>query len=170
MSLESGVMLCRLNHELLPDPGNPMARTTVPLEARGAAAGVAFAPPAVSIAGSGDGFTLGHRFGRCLGGRLQVSISLRPAAASSASSPPPSAARVAVSGRALRLRRARLRSFVVNWLEVPARALQSRFTFLLRLYELEPPGRWHPGHRSRRAEEGPVQARSYRLPHSFWGA
>src|SRR5258708_8310358 len=27
-------MLCRLNHELLPDPGNPIARTTVPLLGR----------------------------------------------------------------------------------------------------------------------------------------
>src|SRR5260370_42064618 len=27
-------MLCRLNHELLPDPGNPIASTTVPLLAR----------------------------------------------------------------------------------------------------------------------------------------
>ena len=51
-------------------------------------------------------------------------------------------------------------------LELPARGME----FLLPLYGLEPPARWHPGHRSRRAEEGPVQARSYRLPHSFWGA
>ena len=36
MSLESGVMLWRLNQELFPDPGSPMARTTVPFEARGA--------------------------------------------------------------------------------------------------------------------------------------
>src|SRR5580658_2022919 len=36
-------MLCRLNHELLPDPGNPIARTTVPLLARtGATAGAAW--------------------------------------------------------------------------------------------------------------------------------
>ncbi len=34
-SLESGVMLWRLNHELFPDPGNPIARTTTPLEGRG---------------------------------------------------------------------------------------------------------------------------------------
>jgi hypothetical protein len=31
MSLERGLMLLRLNHELLPEPGRPMARTTVPL-------------------------------------------------------------------------------------------------------------------------------------------
>src|SRR5260370_39609066 len=31
-------MLCRLNHELLPDPGSPIASTTVPLLARAAAA------------------------------------------------------------------------------------------------------------------------------------
>ena len=37
MSLESGVILWRLNHELLPDPGNPMARMTLPLDVRGAA-------------------------------------------------------------------------------------------------------------------------------------
>src|SRR5580704_15264771 len=35
-SLESGVMLWRLNHELLPDPGNPIASTTTPLEGRDA--------------------------------------------------------------------------------------------------------------------------------------
>ena len=29
-SLESGLMLWRLNHELLPDPGRPIANTTVP--------------------------------------------------------------------------------------------------------------------------------------------
>ena len=43
-------MLCRLNQELLPDPGNPMARTTVPFEARGAAPVVALAPPFVRCA------------------------------------------------------------------------------------------------------------------------
>src|ERR1700686_13846 len=37
-------MLCRLNHELLPDPGNPIARTTVPLLGRAGA----------GTAGSGD--------------------------------------------------------------------------------------------------------------------
>ncbi len=35
MSLESGVILCRLNHELFPDPGNPMARITLPFEGVG---------------------------------------------------------------------------------------------------------------------------------------
>jgi hypothetical protein len=39
MSLESGTTLWRLNQELLPDPGSPMARTTMPLGGRGAAAG-----------------------------------------------------------------------------------------------------------------------------------
>src|SRR5207244_286843 len=33
MLLESGVTLCRLNQELLPDPGSPMASTTTPLVA-----------------------------------------------------------------------------------------------------------------------------------------
>ena len=56
---------------------------------------------------------LGQHFGRRLGGGCR-SRSLRSAAASSASSPPPAAARVAISARALRLRWARLRSFVVN--------------------------------------------------------
>jgi hypothetical protein len=32
MSLESGVMLWRLNHELLPEPGSPIASTTTPFE------------------------------------------------------------------------------------------------------------------------------------------
>ena len=41
MSLESGVTLCRLNHELLPEPGSPIARTTMPFGGRGAAAGTA---------------------------------------------------------------------------------------------------------------------------------
>src|ERR1019366_905362 len=31
-------MLCRLNHELLPEPGNPIARTTGPLVGRAGAA------------------------------------------------------------------------------------------------------------------------------------
>ena len=35
MSLESGFMLWRLNHELLPEPGSPIARTTVPFDALG---------------------------------------------------------------------------------------------------------------------------------------
>jgi hypothetical protein len=36
MSLESGVILCRLNHELFPEPGSPMARITLPLGTSGA--------------------------------------------------------------------------------------------------------------------------------------
>ncbi len=39
MSLESGAMLWRLNHVLLPDPGKPMASTTIPFGGRGGAAG-----------------------------------------------------------------------------------------------------------------------------------
>ena len=84
----------------------------MPLEARGAAAAVAFAPPAVSIAAPATGY-LGHHFGRCLGDGCRFRT-LRSAAASSASAPPSAAARVVISGRALRLRRARLRSFVLN--------------------------------------------------------
>ena len=34
MSLESGTTLCRLNHELLPEPGRPMASTTRPFGGR----------------------------------------------------------------------------------------------------------------------------------------
>jgi hypothetical protein len=45
-SLESGVMLWRLNHALLPDPGNPIANTTVPRDGRGAGA--------TAAAGSGE--------------------------------------------------------------------------------------------------------------------
>ena len=41
MSLESGTTLWRLNHELLPEPGNPMARTTTPFGGRCGAAGTA---------------------------------------------------------------------------------------------------------------------------------
>ena len=33
-SLESGEILCRLNHELFPDPGRPIAKTTTPFGAR----------------------------------------------------------------------------------------------------------------------------------------
>ena len=49
MSLESGVILWRLNHELLPDPGNPIARMTLPLDTRGAAWGE-FSQPPVGLA------------------------------------------------------------------------------------------------------------------------
>ena len=41
MSLESGTTLWRLNQELLPEPGRPMARTTMPFGGRVAAAGTA---------------------------------------------------------------------------------------------------------------------------------
>src|ERR1039458_7426354 len=37
-SLESGEMLWRLNQELLPDPGSPIASTTTPFEGRGVSA------------------------------------------------------------------------------------------------------------------------------------
>src|SRR6476619_6084453 len=39
MSLESGLRLWRLNQELLPEPGSPIASTTVPLEMCGLVAG-----------------------------------------------------------------------------------------------------------------------------------
>ena len=39
MSLESGVTLCRLNHVLFPEPGNPMASTTIPFGGRAGAVG-----------------------------------------------------------------------------------------------------------------------------------
>src|SRR3954462_2777933 len=44
-SLDSGVMLWRLNHELLPDPGRPTASTTIPFEGcwAGGAEGVTLA-------------------------------------------------------------------------------------------------------------------------------
>ncbi len=41
MSLESGTTLCRLNHELFPEPGSPIARTTMPFGGRADAAGTA---------------------------------------------------------------------------------------------------------------------------------
>src|SRR6266478_4547105 len=34
-SLERGDILCRLNHELLPEPGRPIAKTTTPFGVRG---------------------------------------------------------------------------------------------------------------------------------------
>src|SRR6202161_3468572 len=40
-SLERGVRLWRLNHELLPEPGSPIASTTTPFGGRGDAAGTA---------------------------------------------------------------------------------------------------------------------------------
>jgi len=39
MSLESGTTLFRLNQELLPDPGSPIARTTTPFGGRDATTG-----------------------------------------------------------------------------------------------------------------------------------
>jgi hypothetical protein len=48
MSLESGLILWRLNHELFPDPGSPMARITLPFGARGTAVGEAFAAACVT--------------------------------------------------------------------------------------------------------------------------
>ena len=47
-------MLCRLNHELLPDPGKPIANTTVPLLARAgaAAAPVPETPTAAGVTGT----------------------------------------------------------------------------------------------------------------------
>ncbi len=39
MSLESGTTLCRLNHELLPEPGSPIASTTIPFGGRAGALG-----------------------------------------------------------------------------------------------------------------------------------
>ena len=41
MSLERGTTLWRLNQELLPEPGSPMASTTTPFGARAAAVGAA---------------------------------------------------------------------------------------------------------------------------------
>src|SRR6266436_8772077 len=41
-SLESGAMLWRLNHELLPEPGRPMARITAPFGGRAGALGTTF--------------------------------------------------------------------------------------------------------------------------------
>src|SRR3989442_12173978 len=52
MSLESGVILCRLNQELLPDPGRPIARTTTPLGARGMVAGGAAAAAVLAALGT----------------------------------------------------------------------------------------------------------------------
>src|SRR2546427_10947776 len=51
-SLESGVILCRLNQELLPDPGRPIARTTTPLGARGMVAGGAAAAAVLAALGT----------------------------------------------------------------------------------------------------------------------
>ncbi len=56
MSLESGTTLWRLNHELLPEPGSPIARTTIPFggraDAAGTAAGTRGACGAASASGS----------------------------------------------------------------------------------------------------------------------
>ena len=48
MSLERGVILWRLNQELFPDPGNPMARITLPFGTRGATVGEAFAAAGIT--------------------------------------------------------------------------------------------------------------------------
>src|SRR6201987_4009896 len=59
MSLESGVILLRLNQELLPEPGRPMARMTAPLGGRGMAGGggckVAFSGTAGVVGAPGGG-------------------------------------------------------------------------------------------------------------------
>src|SRR5579863_4766671 len=49
-SLESGVILLRLNHELLPEPGNPIANTTTPFGERAAVAAGAVASGALAEA------------------------------------------------------------------------------------------------------------------------
>lgn len=54
MSLESGVMLFRLNHELLPEPGRPIERMTAPFGGLGGAAGME-AGAAGGVAASEDG-------------------------------------------------------------------------------------------------------------------
>src|ERR1700679_2115529 len=55
-SLESGVTLWRLNHELLPEPGSPIARTTTPLEGRcGASTGVVAEVAATAVRPCGGG-------------------------------------------------------------------------------------------------------------------
>ena len=43
--------MCRLNHELLPDPGKPIARTTVPLLGRVVAGAATVEAAWVSAAG-----------------------------------------------------------------------------------------------------------------------
>src|SRR4051812_27327919 len=41
MSLDSATTLCRLNQELLPEPGSPIANTTMPFGGRAGAVGTA---------------------------------------------------------------------------------------------------------------------------------
>src|SRR5215471_17903531 len=60
MSLESGVMLFRLNQELFPDPGSPIARITDPFGGRGGATGITSA--GVDTAGT-PGVSLGSTAG-----------------------------------------------------------------------------------------------------------
>ena len=144
MSLESGVMLCRLNQELLPDPGNPMARTTVPFEARGAAAGVAFAAPAVSIAGPATGLHLRPALRATPGRRAQVLAACAPPRPR-----PPLPRRRRRRGSPFPSRALRLRagappesSSLNGWRFRRGRCFEySR----LRLYGLEPPARKHRG-------------------------
>ena len=52
MSLDSGITLCRLNHELFPEPGKPIARTTTPFGGRGTAGTWAGAFGVTATAGS----------------------------------------------------------------------------------------------------------------------
>ena len=144
MSLESGVMLCRLNHELLPDPGNPMARTTVPFEARGAAAGVVSRAPATSMCSPARSGDLRPSL-RDAGSDWPGSCGLRSASASATSSPPPSAARISASGpgaAAVDAARAPAASSSTSGGEVRARArFNFRFGAFWFIYILEPPGR-----------------------------
>src|ERR1700719_1479411 len=88
-SLESGVMLWRLNHELLPDPGNPIASTTTPLEGRDASSG-----------GRADGVLAPAR--PCEVGTADAALSLEAGGIGLAGWPPAPAD--SVGGELLRLR------------------------------------------------------------------
>ncbi len=102
--------MCRLNQELFPEPGNPMARTTVPFEARGTTGGVAvFSAPVDSTAAraAGGAFSAAPAFSceTTASGAVAVLGVWSASPAASASSPSPSPARVDVvaSTRARRL-------------------------------------------------------------------
>src|ERR1035437_5848467 len=102
MSLESGRILWRLNHVLLPEPGSPIARTTAPLVflascGAGGRAVLAAAASVSSGAVAGPGGLAGRPTRN--GHRRSLARRLRPPTTPTAST---AAVAIAIAARALR--------------------------------------------------------------------
>ena len=72
MSLESGTTLWRLNQELLPEPGSPIARTTMPFGGRAGAAGHCDGAVGRLRAGAAASPFGARSFGRASSDRVQL--------------------------------------------------------------------------------------------------